>query len=159
MTTSERTFSNERQLRGQRYLEAAVRTTSPARLRLMLIERAVEVTQRLAAKWRSGEDLGVNELSMKLLDLLTELLEGVRGGATEQERRLCRQVADLYVFLTQHLLRAEQTSCPTTIDEIRMVLETEAETWRMVCVQEVSRPTAVADEPATAPSGRLNLEG
>jgi flagellar protein FliS len=142
---------------GQQYLEAAVRTASPARLRLMLIERAVEVARSLAVRWRSGHDLGTNELSLKLLDLFTELLSGVTGGASGAESQICRQVSDLYVFLTQHLVEAESNSCATSIDEIQIVLETEAETWRSVCYQEVSQQTVGDSSPGV--SGRLNLQG
>lgn len=143
---------------GHRYLEAAVRTASPARLRLMLMERAVEVARGLAARWREGADLGSNESSLKLLDLLTELLRGVTAGNTDQERQVCGQVADLYVFLTQHLLRAEEVSDADAVDEIRIVLETEAETWRSVCAQELARQTPDSRSPQV-PAGGINLQG
>ena len=133
-------------------------TASPARLRLMLIERGVEVAGRLAAQWRRGESLGVNEHSLKLLDLLTELLGGVGRGACDRDHRVCRQVADLYVFLTQHLTEAETASNPAMIDEIRMVLETEAVTWQSVCAQLASNQSQVGNSPPETP-GRLNLEG
>ncbi len=69
---------------GEQYFEAAIRTASPARLRLMLIERAIEVSSRLAEVWRNGEAPGSNEHSLKLLDLLNELLSGVVGGEVRQ---------------------------------------------------------------------------
>ncbi len=158
MATSESSLIGDRAFHGQHYLESAVRTASPARLRLMLIERGVEVAGSLAGRWRSGQDLGVNELSLKLLDLLTELLGGVTGGVTETELQVCRQVSDLYVFLTQHLVAAETTSDADSIDEIRIVLATEAETWRSVCAQEAS-PQLDALTPSPVARGRLNLQG
>lgn len=148
---------------GHHYLRATIETASPPRLRLMLIERAVEVAAGLAMEWRAGREsgdnakTGANAMSLRLLDLLTELLRGVRGGTTA-ENRLGSQVADLYVFLIQHLLTAEQDSDPNAIDEIRLVLETEAETWRLVCAQATS---LLEDDPrrSKATPRRLNLEG
>jgi flagellar protein FliS len=142
---------------GHHYLRATIETASPARLRLMLIERAVEVAAGLAMEWRAGRESDINSSSLRLLDLLTELLRGVRGG-TDAENRLGRQVADLYVFLIQHLLAAEQDSNSDAIDEIRLVLETEAETWRLVCAQDA--PQRTENRPRSKPSlSRLNLEG
>jgi flagellar protein FliS len=124
----------------------------------MLIERAVEVAAGLAMDWRAGREPGVNAASLRLLGLLTELLRGVRSG-TDAENRLASQVADLYVFLIQHLLVAEQDSNFDSIDEIRLVLKTEAETWRLVCAQNASSPEK-EDWPRSKPSpNRLNLQG
>lgn len=126
----------------------------------MLIERAVEVSGTLAGLWRDKKSLGSNEQSLKLLDLLNELLSGVTGGPNEGETRLCLKVADLYVFLIQHLVAAEEISDSLSIDDIRIVLETEADTWRAVCLNEVSalpanRQSAMSTESASA---GLNFE-
>lgn len=135
------------------YLEATVKSASPARLRLMLLERSVDVAARLSHAWKTGESRGSNEHSIRLLDLLTELLAGVQGGVTKAEQALCDQVADLYVFLSQHLVAAEADSDSQAIDEIKLVLETEAETWRAVCAQSIS------NQPPTIAAGGLNLQG
>lgn len=121
---------------GDTYLESMIATASPAKLRLMLIERSVEVARHLAGLWRQTPGKrGTNEYSLKLFELLSELLSGV----TDDKVEVCRTVADMYVFLCQHVLAAEDNGDATMIDEIRLVLETEAETWRMVCVQESGR--------------------
>lgn len=117
------------------YLESIVQAASPARLRLMLIERAIDVAGKLVTTWRAGEQPGTNEHSVTLLDLLNELLSGVTGGQQTQEKQICGQVSDLYVFLIQHLVAAERSTDATAIDEITAVLHVEAETWRAVCAQ------------------------
>lgn len=133
-------------------------TASPWRLRLMLIERGVDVARRLAEDWRRGENLGANERSLQLLDLLSELLGGIRRGVGQRDQPVCRQVADLYVFLMQYLMEAEMTSDAAMIDEIQIVLETEAGTWQSVCAQQsTSKPLFDNRSPKTP--GRLNLEG
>ena len=129
-------------------------TASPARLRLMLIERAVELSSLVAELWRKGENQGPNEHSLKLFEIINELLSGV----TDKDSEVCQKVADLYVFLAQHLIRAEQTSDANSMDEIRTVLLAEAETWRMVCVQEAPKHAAGA-AASTSPAAGLNLQG
>ncbi|MBB3208716.1 MULTISPECIES: flagellar protein FliS [Pirellulaceae] len=147
------------------YLESMIATSSPAKLRLMLIERSVEVARHLAGLWRETPGKrGTNEHSLKLFELLSELLSGV----TDDKVEVCRTVADMYVFLCQHLIAAEENGDASMIDEIRLVLETEAETWRMVCAQETgasSHQTRAADvlartaSPGAPAVGGLNLQG
>lgn len=139
---------------GERYLDATVGTASPARLRLMVIERAVEVAGSLAESWRhqSGPP-GISDQSLKLFELLNELLGGITGDSGE----VGQKVADLYVFLIQHLLAAEETGDAGAVEEIAVVLQTEAETWRMVCANE-NQPSGRAGSDAAPPaSGGLNL--
>ncbi|EMI21632.1 flagellar protein FliS [Rhodopirellula maiorica SM1] len=146
------------------YLESSIQHATPARLRLMILERAVEVARMLANTWRTQPDKkGSNEYSLKLLDLITELLSGITGN-----EEVCVQVADLYVFLSKHLLLSEQTSDADAVDELRQILEIEADTWRMVCANETlaktpglsSAGTPAAPVSTDAPiSGGLNLQG
>ncbi|WP_442511462.1 flagellar protein FliS [Novipirellula sp. SH528] len=141
------------------YLESSIHHATPARLRLMILERSVEVARFLAEAWRTRPELkGNNEYSLKLLDLLTELLSGI----TTNEG-VCNQVADLYVFLNKHLLLAEQHSDADAIDELRTILEIEADTWRMVCANETlaksSGSPAAPISTDTPVAGGLNLQG
>jgi flagellar protein FliS len=139
--------------RGRQYLEATVQSAPPERLRLMLIERAVDVAGHLSLTWRSKQSLGSNEHSIMLLDLINELLAGIVGGNSEGENELCLKVADLYVFLAKHLVAAEGTSDADAIDEIRGVLEVEAETWRAVCARASATP-----RPSVPGNSGLNLQ-
>ncbi|WP_372718388.1 flagellar export chaperone FliS [Novipirellula sp.] len=146
------------------YLESSIQHATPARLRLMILERSVEVARVLANAWRTQpEKKGNNEYSLKLFDLITELLSGVTS-----KEGVCNQVADLYVFLAKHLLLAEQNSDADAVDELREILEIEADTWRMVCANETlaKMPAASAAGTTAAPistdtpiSGGLNLQG
>jgi len=141
---------------GEQYLESVVRTASPAKLRLMLIERAVGVSESLENAWRENPGQGANEQSLKLFELINELLRGVVGSKQGDGEEICKQVSDLYVFLLQHLLAAEQASDVASIEEIRAVLQVEAETWRMACANELSQ----SPSPLGGGSGNsgLNLE-
>lgn len=55
---------------GEQYLESVVRAASPAKLRLMLIERAVGVSESLEVAWRENPAQGPNEESLKLFELI-----------------------------------------------------------------------------------------
>jgi flagellar protein FliS len=159
MTSNEQSMRrHNRPTRVAQYVESAIHTASPAQLRLMLIERAVDVCSRLSNSWREGENPGANEHSITLHDLLNELLGGVAGSKTQQENDVCERVADLYVFLSQHLVRAQIESDAGAIDEIRAVLEIEAETWRAVCAQSMTNASKAEMSADSNGSGGLNLE-
>lgn len=138
----------------ERYLEATIQTAPPARLRLMLLERAVGVAGSLLERWRKqpGQP-GANEQSLKLLDLLNELLSGVTADSGE----VGQQVADLYIFLIQHLIAAEENSDAGAVEEIAVVLQTEAETWRMVCAQQTESASGAGGGNSPSAPGGLNL--
>lgn len=143
---------------GHKYLESTVHSATPARLRLMLIERAIDVAGNLSANWRQGKALGENEWSLWLLDLLTELLNGVASSRVESERQVCQTVSDLYVFLIQHLIAAEAASRADAIDEIRLVLNIEAQTWALVCANERSPLSSKAPAANSATSTAFNIQ-
>ena len=69
---------------------------------------------------------------------------------------ICKQVADLYVFLLHHLLAAEQGINIALIEEIRAVPRVEAETWRLACANDVS--PAPGHFGTGSGAGGLNLE-
>ena len=102
------------------------------------------------------ETEGSNSHSIKLLDLITELLAGIQGGNSDEEKKICGQVADLYVFLAKHLVSAEANSDFGAIDELKLVLEAETETWRAVCAQETGSKVAVGEQK---PAAGLDLQG
>ena len=155
---------NAHQNAGQQYLESMVLSASPARLRMLLLQKGVDVSAQLSATWRdaserpeSADRQGPNEWSLALLDVITELLAGV----TSDEAPVCKQVADLYVFLSQHLLEAEATSDANKIDAIQRILKIELETWTQVCAAEtpVAAPIAVDTSALSGYSAGLNLQG
>jgi flagellar protein FliS len=124
---------------------------------LLLIERGIDVAGALANKYRDPSGIrGTNEHSIHLLDLLSELL----GGIAKNDHPLTAQIADLYVFLCQELVRAESDSDPRKVESIQEILRIEAETWRAVCANE--QPAAILADVAglnqSLPAG-LNLRG
>ena len=143
---------------GEQYLESVVRTASPAKLRLMLIQRAVGVCESLEVAWRENPGQGYNEQSLKLFELINELLRGVVGSKQGDGEEICKQVSDLYVFLLKHLLIAEQGSDIASIEEIRAVLQVEAETWRLACANELPATLGGQGQMSSESNSGLNLE-
>ena len=62
------------------------------------------------------------------------------------------------MFLIKHLLLAEQSSDVASIEEIRAVLQVEAETWRLACANEVPAGSQHLGFGSSASSTGLNLE-
>lgn len=127
---------NMEQRAGNAYLQASVQSASPARLRLMLINRALEITNSLGQKWSQDAESPDDGEVLRLLDILCELLSGVTGSSDPSENEACHKVADLYVFLTRHLLEAEENRNPSGMEQIAEVLRVESETWQLVCADE-----------------------
>ena len=156
--------SSNRDSSSLRYLENIVRTAPPARLRLMLLERAVGLCASIATRWRDARpDVGFDEQTLHLRDILTELLSGVG----KSEVPVVIAVSDLYVFLCKHLTDAEMLGDVTMIDEIGLVLQIETETWRIVCEttkmqmqSPITKPHFTGSTPgANATSGQTRSAG
>lgn len=134
----------------EQYLEAAIASAPPARLRLMLIERGNEIARWLAAEAEAPVDASARAgQCLRLRDILGELLSGVAAG---QATPVATQVSDLYVFLLQHLTRAEADGDRTKFAQIAEVLEIERQTWTEVCAATGKAPAASATRsPGQAP--------
>ena len=78
------------------------------------------------------------------------------GSKQGDGEEICKQVSDLYVFLLKNLLAAEQEGEIALIEEIRAVLQVEAETCRLACANEVS--AALSHFGTGSGASGLNLE-
>jgi len=148
----------------EQYLQSTVMTASPAKLRLMLLERGVAVVEAIKDCRRKNPECLVDQWTIRLRDILGELLQGVSRNAGD----LARQVSDIYVFLIRELTFAEQEPGLSRIDSIGRILEIERETWSQVCQKHAPHPKAAgslphflaAEQPSTlAVAGSLNLQG
>lgn len=149
------------------YLQQEVFSSSPARLRWMLIQRAVNLAGNIAAAFEahtspslssgtpSGSHRTVEEQLLGLRDILNELLAGV----TAKDGGLGKSVADLYVYLIALLTEAEAQRDAWGMQQLAEILRIEEETWQLFCRQEVAvsqmtGSTASANEQPTS----LSLE-
>lgn len=134
------------------YLRNTVLTASPARLRLMLLDRSVGLVDAILEYRRRDPQTLTDERTLTLRDILGELLSGVSRDSND----LTVRIADLYVFLLQELTRAEQEPGLERIESIGKILRIEQETWRQVCEAAAKRNvpshTAPADRPGADPA-------
>lgn len=124
------------------YLQQEVLTASPVRLRWMLITRAKDLCEGVESLWRDGENLIGDQWSLRVRDILGELLAGVTNANPASS-----QVSDFYLFLLKMLSEAEQTRDLKRLRTLRDLLAYEADTWQLLMeknsVEESAPPVQV----------------
>jgi flagellar protein FliS len=143
----------------EQYLQTMVLTASPAKLRHLLLERAVTLSELIQENRLRRPEILVDERTVTLRDILGELLSGVKRSTDP----LSATVADLYVFLLQELTMAEREPGLDRIASIGHILEIERETWKQVCEhlskRRVPQPMGGQIPGATSKLTSLNLNG
>jgi flagellar protein FliS len=123
------------------YLEAEVRTATPQRLRLMLIDGALRFARRALDTW-GDEQQGAEsyEALARCRSIVAELAGSIRA-----DQPLAKQVQDIQLFLFRQLAEAPAHNDPERLKGVVEVLEVERETWRKLCEQMPEAP--VNEEP------------
>src|SRR4051794_36055262 len=111
------------------YLESKVMTAPAPRLHLMLVEGALRHGRVADEALRRGESTAAAAPLLRVLDIVGELLAGVRGNKTDLNNRL----ADLYWFVFRRLSQAKINSDAAALAEAMKILEFERQTWQLVC--------------------------
>jgi flagellar protein FliS len=111
------------------YLESKVLTAPPHRLHLMLIEGALRFGKQAAEALAQGDEAAASPPLLRMIDIVGEMLAGVRGRSGEINDRL----AKLYWFLFQRVSEAKIHSDPRRLAEALQLLEYERETWQRAC--------------------------
>ncbi len=143
------------------YLQTQVLTASPQRLRLMLIDGAIQQADLTAQLWQDESHEQALEALIRCRGILSELIAGIRPDASP----LAQKVLGLYIFLYTALTEAQLSHDRQKLAHVRRVLQSERETWQQVCRQvadgpvEAVAPTAeiLASAPVT-PSAAFSLE-
>jgi len=114
----------------QNYLQAEVQTATPQKVRLMLIEAAIKNIHRTKKAWEDERfEAGFESLSLAQ-DIVTELLSSLDK---ESNPDLVGKVASIYVFIFRCLSEGGMTQDQQKMDDALRVLNSERETWRLVC--------------------------
>lgn len=121
------------------YLQQEVLAASPIRLRWMLITRAKELCEGVETLWRDGQIALGDQWSIRIRDILGELLSGVANGNPASDK-----VADFYLFLLKMLSEVEQTRDLDRLACLKDLLAYEAETWQLLLQKPVSEDCAPA---------------
>lgn len=123
------------------YLESQVRTATPQRLRLMLIDGALRFAHQALAKWDGGQlSQEAYEALVRCRDIVTEL----HGSIRQDQAHIARDVAAIYEFLFRLLAEAPSHQDPQRVHDVIRVLQQERETWSLVCRQMPHPPQGAA---------------
>jgi len=124
--------------RNSQYLESKVLTAPPQRLQLMLIEGALRFGRQAEEALRRGDQSAASAALLRVLDILGELLAGVRAKKTG----LNDKIADFYWFLFRRVSLAKINNDAQALAEVLGLLEYERQTWQLVCdkLESASKP-------------------
>lgn len=152
------------------YLEAKVQTANSAQLHLMLLEGALRFGRDAEKGILRKDEAAFHPPLMRAMDIVGELLAGVRHEATDLNAKLAQLYAFIYARLTSAYVNADKRM----IAEALQILEVERETWRLAVEKlgtepaseaPAAQPKVSAPKPhlgggmtSDAPTGGLSLE-
>lgn len=134
------------------YLESKILTAPSHRLHLMLIEGAIRKGRETEAALRRGDSVSADAPSMRLLDILSEMLVGVRQNKSE----LNLKIAELYIYMFRLAGEAKVNDDADKLVELLNLLEFERQTWQQVC-DKLGSDSAPAAPPAASTPPRASI--
>jgi flagellar protein FliS len=112
------------------YLFTEVKTATPQRLQLLLIEGALRLANRARQLWRQGRnDLAIGALitAQEIVSQILAVIDREAGGD------LAKRVSALYTFIYRSLVKAGHRHDEKSLADAVRILEIERETWRKLC--------------------------
>jgi len=129
------------------YLKDRVLTASPPRLHLMLIEGALRFGNQAQQHLEKNDEEQANEAMVRAIEILGEMLAGVRHSDSEINQKL----SELYQFLFYTLTSAYVNTDAAKLADVLRILEFERETWRLACERAASAETSDGEAAAATP--------
>lgn len=120
------------------FLRQEIESATPAKLRMLLLRKAVGLVDVVADHWRQGKAFEARQWVIRIRDILTELLDGIVG----KDNELAVSQTDLYVFLSKLLTRADETQSQKDLADFREILDIERASWELFVRKEHSDATA-----------------
>jgi flagellar protein FliS len=111
------------------YLESKVLTATSHRLHLMLIEGAIRFGRQADEALRRGDRPAAAAPLLRVMDIVGEMLAGVRG----QKSEINGTLTELYWFLFRLVSEAKLHSDAERLAAAMRLLEYERQTWQLVC--------------------------
>jgi len=125
------------------YLVSKILTAPPQRLHLMLIDGAIRFGRQAEQELSAGNPTNANASLTRVLDIVGELLAGVRKTKSELNNKL----SAVYWFIFRRVSEATVYGDSAALAEVLRLLEFERETWQKVC----EKLGASGGTPATVP--------
>ncbi len=129
----------------ENYLFTEVRTATPQKLQVMLIDAALRSANRALQQWHEGEEEAATKSLLHAQSVLGEMLAAIDpkvGGD------LSKRVAAIYEFIFRSLVTAGYRRDEKSLADAIRVLEIERETWSQLCEQVAAEtPPYRADAP------------
>ncbi len=122
------------------FLAQEIASSSPARLRFLLIQKAVGLCQIVESQWTSGEYAQSAQWTIRIQDILSELLDGVQAA----NNPLAAQVSDIYVYVLKLFANSVQERDLQGLQAAREILEVEQVTWSQYVANE-TKQSATSD--------------
>ena len=126
-----------------RYQQGELLTATPQRLQYLLIDGAIRFAKKAKGHWQTGDYEQGGETMDRCEAILTEILKNVRI----DRWTVADQIAGLYLFLLRSAALAHFRHDIEQLDKVISILETERETWRVLCESPVDASTSQDDEP------------
>lgn len=140
------------------YLESKILTAPPHRLHLMLVEGAIRFCRQAETELHAGNQAAAAGPMMRALDIVGELLAGVR----QNESELNDKLVAVYWFIFCRASEAAMHSNSIALAEVLRLLEFERETWQKLCENLSHCGGSAAPPPAhgfAAPRSMRELPG
>jgi len=126
------------------YRQGELLTATPQRLQYLLIDGAIRFAKKTKQHWQTGDYEQGGEAMDRCETVLTEILRNIRTDCWV----VADQIAALYLFLVKAASEAHFQHDTEKLDKVIAILETERETWRVLCESpiEVDASQAVATD-------------
>jgi len=122
-------------------------TAKPEELRLMLIDGAIRFTEQARRGYETKDYEAAYTGTQKSQAILLEIIGALRP---EHAPDLCKQVAALYTYMFNQLVKASSTREISAVDEVLRLLRYERETWVM-CMDQLARENHAASRMNETP--------
>jgi flagellar protein FliS len=140
-------------MKNTQYLESKVLTAPAHRLHLILIEGAIRFGRQAEDALRRGERDAASSPLLRAIDIVGEMLTGVR----QQKGDVNKRLAELYWFLFRRLTEAKIHGDAVPLAEALKLLEYERETWLLVCDKLANEPVRAAQSSPKSPTSDSRL--
>jgi flagellar biosynthetic protein FliS len=132
------------------YLETEVATACPPKLRLLLVDAALQLARQGRS---SGQDQVHHAFDHRLHSLKRILLE-LLASLDHEDQALLGKIKRVYLYLLSTVVEAERTGDAQCLADVEKVLHVERETWQILTDRYLAEMAAQQQTPCVASMSR-----